>query len=347
MSGLALVPSAYGREIGSTNAVADVVAYGITALLKRVGLIRSPTPSSMTTSQGAGITNTDPIITGNSVALNVQDFAGKRYDVRTTITPTVDVNAKKYDVATEVSPAAAAAAKFKENKQFFLDQLKGAKKQIKQTTIGKDKYVPPNVTDDIIGLLESKVGAGGDVDRLFGELQEFVISSYIAENYNSLPEDKKTELMDNATQQSSKFYSSEMEKSGTSDLEKSSFDEIHRKFFNILRNLLTNDKMTFEIFDETKFRKDDPPGEAISLAVINLHYTVTDIINKEASKMGFSKTDTGLSGGSRQNKGMFNYAHFIPLRNRSKKHNYATKIKPNSRHRRRNKTSNKRRSRRS
>jgi hypothetical protein len=71
---------------------------------------------------------------------------------------------------------------------------------------------------------------------------------------------------------------------------------------------------------------------------------IRGIINDALNELGLPNS---LDGGSRQNKGMFNYAHFIPLRNRSKKHNYATKIKPNSRHRRRNKTSNKRRSRRS
>jgi hypothetical protein len=88
------------------------------------------------------------------------------------------------------------------------------------------------------------------------------------------------------------------------------------------------------------------PSTLLATALINFYIAIKDIIDHLNPQLN---PNSEQGGGSKQNnKGMFNYAHFIPLHNRSKKHNYAvTKIKNNTRHRRRNKSSNRRRSRRS
>ena len=331
MSGSALVPYGSGREIGSTNAVVGAVASGILKLLESFGVIKT-TPSgmadyhSMTTSQGAGITNyPGEIITDNRVAVTVKDSTGKQYKLETTITPEL----------TE-----------EQQQQFLIKEIDAGLNLLNTTDSSAPKYIPPEISGilgEFIELLKSTVEAKTTMAKLFEELQSLTISAYV-NNLHNLTTEQKTKVIE----KSSELFFSRVGPNGfivagTSLAKPTEFAETDRNMGNAFLGLVEHNKGIFTDPKNTRYIENSP-GLSIELLIINFLEKIRQIIKDALSELGLPKY---LSGGSRQNKGMFNYAHFIPLRNRSKKHNYATKIKPNSRRHRRNKTSNKRRSRRS
>lgn len=337
MSSSALVPYGSGREIGSPNAIGSAVASGILKLLESFGVIKT-TPTdmadyhSMTTSQGAGITNyPGEIITDNRVAVTVKDSTGKQYKLETTITPT------DQDVP-ELTE--------EQQQQFLINEIDAGLKLLNTTDSSAPKYIPPEISGilgEFIELLKSTVETKTTMAKLFEKLQNLTISGYV----NKL-QDLTTEQKTKVIAKSKEIFLSRVGPNGfivagTSLAKPTEFAETDRNVGNAFLGLVKHNKGIFT--DPTNTRYDEKiSGLSIELLIINFLEKIREIIKDALSELGLPKY---LSGGSRQNKGMFNYAHFIPLRNRSKKHNYATKIKPNSRRHRRNKTSNKRRSRRS
>lgn len=343
----ALVPYDSGREIGSTNAIGSAIVYGISRLFERMGLMNPPphTPSSMTTitNQGqfdTGITTTGPIITGNSVALTVQDPAGKRYDVVTTINPK-DTD-KNYAEAIDVSLPSP-------DQTFLLKELNNAKIKLNTTDIGGEHYVVPEVATEVFALFDGVIKQDvKGMDSLIDQVQSLIITSYVNNNFKNLDSKQKGELIRLTIEKFKQLVDSDFKEVGMTIIIPDGFAHTFREIGNVFLSLIKNDVTMFKNTDNTRFDPNDS-GFSIKIAFINLYEVLVNVIRKIAEQSGFldDANSENLGGGSRQNKGMFNYAHFIPLRNRSKKHNYATKIKPNSRRHRRNKTSNKRRSRRS
>lgn len=350
----ALVPYASGRDIGSTNAIGDAIGdtivYGISRLFERMRWMNPPPhpPSSTTTitNQGqfdTGITTTDPIITANSVALTVQYPEGEQYDVVTTINPKDTY--KNYAEAIEVSWRPPPSP----DQTFLLKELNNAKIKLNTTDIGGEHYVVPEVATEVFALFDGVIKQDvKGMDSLIDQVQSLIITSYVNTKFNHLDSDQKGELIKKTIDKFKQLVDSDFKEVGTTIIIPDGFAHTFRDIGNLFLSLIENDVTMFKNTDNTRFDPNDS-GFSIKIAFINLYEVLVNVIRSIANQLGYSEAEAAetLGGGSRQHKGMFNYAHFIPLRNRSKKHNYATKIKPNSRHRRRNKTSNKRRSRRS
>jgi hypothetical protein len=356
------MPAAYGnRQVGTLNpagevagapleALVNVVAYAITQLFQRKGLM-SDTPFSMTALQGSAGT-----ITGNTITVPFLDpTTNNKFEVEAKITLAND-NDNKHELATEVQdgPAAltevheAQAAALTDDQLYLFNELESAQKTLNTTNIEGKNYVVPEVANEVYELFASVIKKEvKGMDSLIDQVQSLIITSYVNTKFNHLTPEDKTRLIEESRNIFSQHIRSDFNNVGMTILVPDEFAHTYTEIGDLLLSMITNDK---NMFTDHNYTRTEPgqPGFSINLAFINLYETLVNIIKAVAKQLKYSEAALdSLGGGSRQNKGMFNYAHFIPLRNRSKKHNYATKIKPNSRHRRRNKTSNKRRSRRS